>query len=92
MFSLCSAFTLQGDDVKLHCSKCITWNHYYQRLLEGLLGNANLEGYNFLHMAVNHTENFSDPETGAHPQGVESMWNKAKKKKSETMWNLSTND
>lgn len=36
------------------------------------------EGYQ--HLTVNHSENFVDPQTGAHTQNVENMWMRFKKK------------
>ena len=37
-----------------------------------------LEGYDFQHYTVNHSENFVDPETGAHTQNIENLWKCAK--------------
>ena len=37
---------------------------------------CSLEGY--VHQKVNHSENFVDPQTGAHTQGMERAWLEAK--------------
>lgn len=34
----------------------------------------------YIHKAVNHTQNFVDPVTGAHTNNVENFWNNAKAK------------
>lgn len=33
----------------------------------------------YVHQTVNHTQNFVDPSTGAHTQGVERMWREVKR-------------
>jgi len=33
-----------------------------------------IDNARFLHLQVNHTYNFIDPETGAHTQNIERMW------------------
>ena len=37
-------------------------------------------GLHFIHESVNHSENFVDPQTGAHTNTVEGSWNLAKKR------------
>lgn len=46
---------------------------------KGYEGIEKIEGFNFKHYTVNHTENFVDPETGAHTQRIESTWNSLKR-------------
>lgn len=43
-------------------------------------GIGNLEGFEFEHLTVNHSENFVDTDTGAHTQMIESLWHTAKRR------------
>lgn len=52
-------------------------------------GISHLDGYNFQHYIVNHSENFVDPITGAHTQNIENLWACSKKRnmrESGTAW------
>lgn len=42
---------------------------------------AILPNMRFEHLTVNHSQNFVDPDTGAHTQNIESLWGKLKAKK-----------
>ena len=40
----------------------------------------NLNGLGYIHVIVNHSENFVDPFTGAHSNTIEGVWSQIKKK------------
>ena len=41
-------------------------------------GIANIDGMNYTHMTVNHSQNFVDPTTGVHTNLRENMWKNCK--------------
>jgi hypothetical protein len=41
---------------------------------------THLTSYGWVHLTVNHSQNFVDPDSGAHTQGIESFWNQIKRK------------
>lgn len=43
-------------------------------------GYVNLEALGFIHLTVNHSENFVDPLTGANTQAIENRWSVYKRK------------
>lgn len=40
----------------------------------------NLNGLGYIHVMVNHSENFVDPFTGAHSNTIEGVWSQIKRK------------
>lgn len=51
-------------------------------ITDGWLGYTQLSQSlnNYIHEVVNHTENFVDPQTGAHTQNIEGFWTHSKMK------------
>ena len=43
-------------------------------------GYNKLDDYGYTHYTVNHTQNFVDPETGAHSQNIENSWKTLKRR------------
>lgn len=43
-------------------------------------GIDEIDGYNYHHLVVNHSENFVDPVTKAHTQNIENCWYRVKKR------------
>jgi len=39
---------------------------------------SGLKDAGYIHLTVNHSENFKDPETGTHTNGIESTWRASK--------------
>ena len=40
----------------------------------------NLNSVGYIHLMVNHSENFVDPYTGAHSNTIEGVWSQIKRK------------
>ena len=47
---------------------------------DGWAAYNNLSNHGYVHGVVVHEENFVDPETGVHTQGIEAYWSRAKRK------------
>ena len=41
---------------------------------------CNLNDVGYIHLMVNHSENFIDPYTGAHSNTIEDLWSQVKRK------------